>query len=429
MSNSLSSLRAKMRDPAFRPVLVVVGIFFISRFVILACLDKDPQDVMLYAQYAWEDAQVRHYPQAANIYEVHPLIIDQLNESGRVFGEENKAIEYPPLAVTFICAIRYGIPDNITSERFKYQYVRRFRSVLFVCDILLMLLVLAVSPRLSTAAAYTGLGGLLAPVLYNRLDLVLALLIFASFYGLIRGRNHLSYALLAAGVAFKLVPLFLVPLWIAYGVRESFDIKGVLRRGMLMGFYVLLLSLPFVIAYGKDPFLFFGYHGLRGIQIESMYSSVLMLASLVGADFAVVHQFGALEVKSALSPILARLSAVFMAGGTLWIAWVYLQKKRKGAVAVYVLLTLLLIICTSKVFSPQYLLWCLPFISVVCHDSSRHLIGALVVLFLVTTIVYPILYFKHIFIASPTVLGKALIIARNACAIAVSIAFYRETDP
>jgi hypothetical protein len=88
-----------------------------------------------------------------------------------------------------------------------------------------------------------------------------------------------------------------------------------------------------------------------------------------------------------LDALLRPLSAVALAVGCLWVYW----RQWRGTMSVEraFLACICVVIATNKVFSPQYLIWVLPFVALV-----EELDVVWVVVCLLTTLIYPI-YYQH----------------------------------
>jgi hypothetical protein len=91
----------------------------------------------------------------------------------------------------------------------------------------------------------------------------------------------------------------------------------------------------------------------------------------------------------------------------------------------FAVLFLLAAMMTSKVLSPQYLLWLLPLVPLLAvgrPEKTRAFLWAFVAVCGVTTLLFPMLYFTHLVIvvspergeiAAPTILGVAVLAVRN----------------
>src|SRR5436305_1452401 len=117
---------------------------------------------------------------------------------------------------------------------------------------------------------------LLWHLLYDRLDLILAALVFLALV-LLASRAHYgwSFALLAVAIHFKFVPVVLAPVWVVGAMPAGQPLEiwrprvltGLaVRGGLLLGLVVVGL-VPFYLWTGEHCLDFFRYHRARPIEI------------------------------------------------------------------------------------------------------------------------------------------------------------------
>jgi hypothetical protein len=177
----------------------------------------------------------------------------------------------------------------------------------------------------------------------------------------------------------------------------------------------LAVFLPFRLMWGPRVWDFLGYHGQRGLQVESAWSSFLLVAAQLGYPARLVHEFGADEVLGPGTAFLSKASSwvtvalVALAYGAFWralrrrqaqesatstttasLAEQHVQLFVWGSIAV-----LAVAMATAKVFSPQYLCWFLP--ALVLAQGPKNARGAAPFLVLLlacglTTVVFPNLW-------------------------------------
>jgi hypothetical protein len=128
---------------------------------------------------------------------------------------------------------------------------------------------------------------------------------------------------------------------------------------------------PFAIQYlvsGPALFSVFTYHSGRGIQIESLYASLMTLAAVFGLEISVNHSHGAYELDGALAPLLKMCSTVALVGFLLAAGlWALAQKSRFTRDDAYRLAAFVpaAAIILANVLSPQYFVWALPLLILV----------------------------------------------------------------
>ncbi|MFI8192116.1 glycosyltransferase 87 family protein [Streptomyces sp. NPDC085946] len=189
-----------------------------------------------------------------------------------------------------------------------------------------------------------------------------------------------------------------------------------------------VVALALLATFFTHPLSFLRQQGDRGVQIESLGGTVLSLASHAGWRGSVGYRYGALEYTgpyvAAVAGVSLGLTAAALALLALWrvraAVWTPATPYDAALSAV------LLFTVTSRVLSPQYLVWLLG-LAAVCL-SSRHTVqrpaaALIVAATAVTAVVYPLLYDE---VRAHTWTGTALLLVRNGLlAAAAAVAFVR----
>lgn len=284
-------------------------------------------------------------------------------------------IEYPPLALVPFALPRLGAP--IGSLDFG-AYVQRFLfvNVLFSTVIALAIDWVAARRLFGRApwlalALYAALVVICAPVLPWRYDTFPALLTALALICVLRARPAWAGVWVGLGIAAKLYPVVFISIFGLYYLAGR-DWRALLRMVSGCVLAVMLSVLPFLFAAQAALFSFLKYHSLRGLQLESLPAGAIVLAHDLGLTPAqLVFNYGALHVDSPWSgPFLVWLPVVFVAlfGIVSASAWGRFREEHaaSGQVApetliAYLFAVLLAFVATNKVFSPQYIIWLLPF--------------------------------------------------------------------
>lgn len=226
----------------------------------------------------------------------------------------------------------------------------------------------------------------------GRFDLIPSALTLLALICAVHKRWHWAFVYLALGTMFKFYPaILLLPFFLAQQMESRephFSWRRLLPVGTFAGVCaaIMVISLLFCVEGTLEPF---GYFGQRPIQVESASATLLWLFSFVGFKLKAVFSFGSLNVLSALSLVVSVVGTLLMLLG---LAYTYrLQWRGKLDLATSCLLTLLIVIFTGKVFSPQYLIWVVPFVAYVGQNRRMWLLswGAIGAL---TTWIYPYIY-------------------------------------
>jgi uncharacterized membrane protein len=222
-------------------------------------------------------------------------------------------IEYPPLALALMLAPLAWMPDDAglgvhgKTTLDVARWARSFRWLYFAADAATVIGFLLWSRRRGLGSpwglAIGTVGGIvLANLLYDRLDLWVGMVLLGALGAQVAGRKFVALALLAVAVNLKLVPLLLLPLFLFGALPSTVLVEGLakwraLRAGLLAGGVfvgvALGLVLPFRLAWGPRVWDFLAHHSQRGLQIESTWSSILLVAARLGYPVQVVHAFGA----------------------------------------------------------------------------------------------------------------------------------------
>jgi hypothetical protein len=299
--------------------------------------------------------------------------------------QENLPIVYPPLAWWVIYAPRlfdsHPLTDPSDLRQLKLvrdSYLLGFRSEMFVCDVLSLLLLWLIVKKQSpglvgwAALTYTITTAVFGHLLYDRLDIGLTLLFLLWAFCWIKslanesrsiGWAAVAYGLLGLGISYKLIPVIVIPFLLLADWHAS-------RRAVRLLSGTIALSaaaiFPFLIQYLiSDPAVFdlFKFHSERGIQIESLYSTFMMFGSLAGWEVFVLNTHGAFNLAGDLSKLMITLSNVllllFLASIWFWLFFRPSELQRSNGYRA-VCFTVVGSVILSKVLSPQYFIWALP---------------------------------------------------------------------
>jgi Glycosyltransferase family 87 len=274
--------------------------------------------------------------------------------------------------------------------------------------------------------------GCFATVL-GRFDLVPAAATVVAYWAARERRFTLAYAALAVGTLLKLYPLFLVPVVVLeqYRALELDPLRAVPPRAVLRGVALFGGSVVAVFALSAllnpggwlGPFTF---NAQRPLQVESVPASLLWLSGLVGLPVAPDHSFHSYNLVGRLAGGISLLAELGLVGGCLWVYWQ--QLRGRIALGRAVTLCLLVVVCTDRVFSPQYLIWVLPLIAIMEAEYDRVWLAICVL----TPLIFPYGYDWAGLHGSGTpasypVLFALLIAVRNALLVVAIARFARRS--
>jgi hypothetical protein len=272
------------------------------------------------------------------------------------------------------------------------------------------------------------------PILVGRFDVLPALLVALALWLLLADREFAAGMVMGAAVLAKLYPLLLAIPWLALLWSEG-RTRRPLRFAAGMGLSMAALSAPFLVlapwSFLQSTFVY----GARPFQIESSVGALVVL--LRGREI-VTASFGSFNVRTpaAMDALWSLVLPLTIAAAVLAIVRSRagytsfrdeMPDRRSSSLAargqVYVTWTtavLVWILVTSKVLSPQFLIWLLPLCPLVA--DARSWAGA-VAAALLTQTVYPYLYDPLVEDGSRWV--AALVVIRNGLLLYVGFRLFR----
>ena len=372
----------------------------------------------------------------SNLYvsEEHPGAPVYFNYSTRMvaIGQlpyQDFAVEYPPLALVF-----FTLPRLIASNPVTYANVFAIEILLF--NLLGLFLISALARRLNlslwkTLAVYTLALLAIGPIIAHRYDLIPAIMVLLALYTFSRGKYKTSWALLAVGMMTKIYPAILAPIFLLYHWRHRQN-RQVIVGVATFAITTAVIMAPFLLLSPDGLWQSFSYHAQRGLQCESTYSSFLLLGQTLGlTSLEIEFSFGSYNVTSPLANILAKISPLlilFSLGAVYW----FFHKSQGGRAVVqqtlspinqpdtarivnYSLIAILAFMLTSKVLSPQFIIWLYPLIPLVAGRWRRISWLMFIVIGLMTYFIYPVAYGGIIIKSHPLVIG--MLVLRNVSLI------------
>jgi hypothetical protein len=240
-------------------------------------------------------------------------------------------------------------------------------------------------------ALYLVAGGWATAV--ARFDLIPAALTLFAVMCADHKRWNWAFALLALAALSKFYPVtLLIPFLLA--LHQGTQGKWYAWRtwqpiAVFVGVCLLVMGISLILSVG-GTLAPLGYFGNRPIQVESLSASMLWICSLLGkTSLTYAHTFASLNVLSPLSSNVTLLINILLVVGILYTWW--LQWCKHIDLGMTCLLTLLIVIVTAKVFSPQYLIWVIPLAAYV-GQHNRWWVLFWTIVGLLTSWIYPYIY-------------------------------------
>jgi hypothetical protein len=315
--------------------------------------------------------------------------------------------QYPPLTALVIVA-----PGLLP-----LGYAHAFILLAVACDMLALGLLIRADRRRGrrlVASWYWVLGiALLGPTVFARYDIMVTVVAIAALLVIAR-RPVLGGALAGIGVLLKVWPGLLL-LGAPRGRRG-------LRAWLSTGGTVALLSLAAEAAL-PGAFSFLNEQQQRGIEIESLGGTVFQIARLFGWPGTVSYHYGSMEFLGPWVSQVATASLVLSAVAGLWLLVWRLRARHfaPAATADAALTATLLFVTTSRVISPQYLIWLIGLAAVclcVRGTTQRPVALLLLPVAALTVLEFP-LGFDSVVGGRP--LGVCVLAARNVLLLAATL--------
>ena len=367
--------------------LVILLLFAATRLALIPAHQRATTLAEINVEYAAEAQRAAR--QGLSFYRLHEENRKRQDPQASVV---ERSVEYPPLSILWMRAPVGFLGDVPLSGPVPEAYVRSAvlanKILLLAVDACGFALLAAMGAGAAQLAVYTLGGLLLFPVLYDRLDLVLGVLLLVALLLLTRSRRYwLALVVLALAINFKMTPLVLVPLFVL-GALPSGALarpvggqtwKQLGRNLIVLGLSGAAVFLPFYLLYGPETLSFLGYHAKRGLEIGSVWNTLpIWLGAIFRLPVSASLRFGAVEINSPLAAPFRVLASIFTAAvipGLAIALWFLLARRpvsamRREAVTLAqsdpeffarcASLCLLTAIVFAPVLSPQYLLWLVP---------------------------------------------------------------------
>ncbi|MEU2574599.1 glycosyltransferase 87 family protein [Streptomyces anulatus] len=309
------------------------------------------------------------------------------------------------------------------------EYATAFFVLVLLCDALVLGLLLYAGrwPGIRAGGAWVWIAGvpLLGPTVYARYDLMVTAVAVAALLAGVRRPRALG-ALAACGALLKGWPALLL-----IGVRKGRPTRAAWASAALTG---AGLAAAFAL-WMPGTFAFLAFQRDRGTEVESLGALVFHVGRQFGWEGRVELRYGSLEF---LGPHVELVSTLALGLGVLALGWLLLWRLRARTFAAHTpaeaaFTAVLLFTVTSRVISPQYVVWLvgLAAVCLVFRGAAMTLPAVLVLVAAgVTLLEFPV-GFGHV-VASDA-WGVTLLLVRNGLLVAASLIaarrLWRSTVP
>ncbi|MGW1593224.1 glycosyltransferase 87 family protein [Streptomyces sp. NPDC002343] len=299
------------------------------------------------------------------------------------------------------------------------SYAHAFFVLACLCDavVLALLLYAGRRPGRSARGAWVWVAGvpLLGPTVYARYDLMVTAVAVAALLAGARHPRALG-ALAALGALVKVWPALLL---VGAAGRRAWVSAAVTGAGVALLFTV---SMP-------GAFAFLTFQRDRGTEVESLGALVFHVARHFGWRGEVLLNYGSIEFLGPWVNVVSTAALALTGAAFGWLLLWRLRARRLEGPALLAdaaLTAVLLFTVTSRVISPQYLVW-LVGLAAVCltHRATRMGPPALMIVTasFLTVLEFP-LGFSHVVLSDGY--GVTLLVLRNGLLVAATLTAARR---
>ena len=378
---------------AYLPLILTVSVLLIATMVITFFGNHDVVEYQCYASAFWFGEKT---------FQLLP--VSQCQFIPQISQYHTFPLEYPPLSL-----IVFSLPLLVPAVNYPLMFAIFMTGTVSI----IYWLLLKYGPRgAGVVFAVCLLAGSLATTL-TRFDIVPAMLTLLCLILAERKHWNLAYIVLALGVLTKGYPIVLFPLLFLAEQRDQTgfsvpDLSVTLKTARTVFFHTIrnvrswrwknmLMFTGLVLGVtacswalnSKEAFGWLSYMYLRPFEVGSTGSVVFWLASFLGVPVGLKTTFGSLNTLSPIAGVVSQVFVILLCLG--YIIIIIQQWKGKMDLFQAFLAALLVLVTTSKVFSPQYLIWLIPLLAYSTTGNRRFCLywGGISIL---TTLIYPTYY-------------------------------------
>jgi hypothetical protein len=262
-----------------------------------------------------------------------------------------------------------------------------------------------------------------------RFDAAPAVLTVLALVAMEKKRWALCALAIGVATALKLYPAVLLPVILMVRLKDD-TVPGRLDETSRRWRDIAVMGAVFVIVVGVGLILpsvissqvnhspsFLAGEMARPIEIESIPGTILWLTHLAGVPLAIVGSYGSVNYYSPLGGPLRIGSGILTLGGLLYTYWGLWRGAFNGRQASRLAVGILIL--TSKVFSPQYLIWLVPLVAIAAKLSLDWILVAVL-----TLLEYPFVFCVAVMVRPPSsglFLALALLLALRNLALVVAV--------
>lgn len=269
--------------------------------------------------------------------------------------------QYPPGSALFF------IPSALNAES-AGQFFANFKIEIFFLNWVMLaataFIALHIGQSLNrTLMFYTLAIPAIGSMLWQRYDVVPALIVALAFAAWLKGWREVTWLLLGLGTVVKIYPGLLAPVFAIAEYRAGRKkelVFGILGFGVLVG----LGFVPFFFAAFEETAGIFLSQSARGFEIESVGATLMVAAGWLGLPAQAIYRrrLNTWDIDSPAAGVLQILFLGLEAAATLFVYWKCWREKELDLLALirFAFALIAVNLLTTKVFSAQYIIWLFP---------------------------------------------------------------------
>jgi hypothetical protein len=304
-------------------------------------------------------------------------------------------LEYPPFSLIF-----FLLPRLFASSL--SAYAGAFEIEVLIFDLLGMFILYRVACKwdmtpwkLLTVYSVAILS--IGPIFVESYDVFPAILTLLSMFFFYGNKHRWAWIFLALGFMTKLYPVLIAPVYVFLYMRDH-CYKRIWQGIAIFTGVCLIILLPFLFTVPGSLEQLATTHGTRPLQVETTYSSfLLIIGKLTNINPEIVYSYGSKNIINPPADTLAALSwlvTILLLLAAYWLIYRSIKANTTllPQIGIYSLLVICILLISSKVLSPQFLVWLMPFFPLVSGKKGVWLTAILVGIGALTYYIYPVHY-------------------------------------